>query len=140
MISTYRASKIFFVAPLGVLLFFPSFLAQAGCNSAFCPVNTQWEAQGTWAKPGVRADLRQEYIDLGQPRHNAENVKVGEISGDHDEVRTRNQNWLLDLGYTFSQQWGVSIRVPYVQREHDHIHNDDGEHIPEEWDTKESTF
>lgn len=115
-------------APLGI----PA-VAQAGCGSAFCGVNTHWDAQGLWDKPGLRADLRYEYIDQDQPRHGNDDVAVGEIHAHHDEVRTINRNTVLNLDYGFDAHWGISLTVPYVDRDHDHIHNHHGTPIPEAW-------
>lgn len=124
------------IAPL-MLSLMPLASAYAGCSSAFCPVNTQWEVQGAWTKPGARVDLRHEYIDQDQPRHGNDQVDLGEIKRHHDEVRTVNKNWLLDIGYTFSPQWGVSVMLPYIDRDHDHVHNHRGAKIPEAWDIQE---
>jgi hypothetical protein len=38
------------------------------------------------SRPGLRADLRFEYIDRDQPRSGTQNVAVGEIPRHHDEV------------------------------------------------------
>lgn len=108
-------------------------VAQAGCGTAFCGVNTNWDAQGQWNSPGLRADLRFEYIDQDQPRHGSDRVAVGEIPSHHDEVRTINRNWLLNLDYGFDAHWGVSLLVPYVNRDHDHIHHHQGNQFPEAW-------
>jgi len=42
--------------------------AGASCGTAFCMVNTNWNVQGVWTEPGLRLDLRFEYIDQDQPR------------------------------------------------------------------------
>ena len=31
--------------------------ASASCGSAFCTINTSWDAHGAWLEPGVRLDL-----------------------------------------------------------------------------------
>src|SRR5438270_604567 len=36
--------------------------AAASCGSAFCTINTSWDAHGAWLEPGARLDLRYEYI------------------------------------------------------------------------------
>lgn len=111
--------------------------AWASCGSAFCGVNTSWDAQGLWSQPGLRADLRFEYIDQDQPRHGSDEVAVGEIPAHHDEVETVNRNWLLNLDYGFDANWGVTLSIPYLDRDHDHIHNHHGTPIPEHWDFTE---
>jgi hypothetical protein len=111
--------------------------AAASCGSAFCTVNTSWDAHGAWRDPGWSLDLRYESIRQDQPRHGISDVDVGEIRRHHDEVLTRNRNLLGTLDYTFNQDWGVNLQVPIVDRSHEHIHNHMGGQIPESWDFTE---
>lgn len=107
--------------------------AGASCGAAFCTLNTAWEAQGVPTEPGLRFDLRFEYIDQDQPRAGRRKVAVGEISQHHDEVRTLNRNWIATLDYAPNDTWGVSVQLPFVQRDHSHIHNHMGTPLPEAW-------
>jgi hypothetical protein len=110
--------------------------ASAACGSAFCTVNTDWASQGEWTEPGGKLDFRYEFIKQEQPRHGAEAVGVGEVPGqEHDEVSTINRNYIGQFDYNFNAQWGMSISVPFVSRDHQHIHNDadTGEHELESW-------
>src|SRR6476659_8492683 len=100
-----------------------STVAEGSCGSAFCMVNTNWGVQGVWNEPGFRGDLRFEYIDQDQPRTGTQNVAVGEIPRHHDEVRTINRNLFATLDYGISEALGVSVILPWVDREHEHIHN-----------------
>jgi hypothetical protein len=63
-------------------------------------------------------------------------VAVGEIPQHHDEVSTVNRNWLPSLDYG-GRDWGVNLLFPYVERQHQHIHNHMGAQEPESWDFKE---
>jgi hypothetical protein len=107
--------------------------AIGSCGSAFCMVNTNWGVQGVWNEPGFRGDLRFEYIDQDQPRSGSRNVGVGEIPHDHDEVRTLNRNVFATLDYGISAALGVSVILPWVDREHEHIHNGEDGPEPESW-------
>lgn len=107
--------------------------AWASCGSAFCLVNTNWGAQGVWTEPGWRADLRYEYINQDQPRMGTQDVSVGQIPQHHDEVQTLNRNLFATLDYGFSDRWGVGLIIPWIDRDHDHVHNHRGEKIPESW-------
>jgi hypothetical protein len=107
--------------------------AIGSCGSAFCMVNTNWGVQGVWNEPGFRGDLRFEYIDQDQPRSGSRNVGVGEIPHDHDEVRTLNRNVFATLDYGISAALGVSVILPWVDREHEHVHNGDDGPEPESW-------
>ena len=107
--------------------------ADASCGSAFCFVNTNWSLQGVWTQPGPHFDLRYEYIDQDQPMAGSKKVSVGEIPRHHDEVSTLNQNTIATLDYGFSPEWGATIVVPVVSRDHEHIHNHRGEQLVEQW-------
>jgi hypothetical protein len=111
--------------------------AHASCGSAFCMVNTNWNTQGVWTEPGARFDLRYEYINQDQPRAGRDKVAVGEIPADHDEVQTVNRNYFATLDYGFNDSWGASLTLPVVDRQHRHIHHDEGEALEEAWDFTE---
>jgi hypothetical protein len=111
--------------------------ADASCGAAFCLVNTDWSVQGAWTEPGARFDLRYESIDLDQPRTGRDRIGVGEIPRHHDEVETRNRNVVGIVDWGFSPQWGVTVSVPYVDRDHTHIHNHHGEKLLETWSFRE---
>ncbi|MGZ5035197.1 MAG: transporter [Usitatibacter sp.] len=112
--------------------------ALASCGSAFCVVNTDWSAQGAWLEPGARFDLRYEAIDLDQPRAGTSNVAVGEIPRDHDEIETRNRNFVAGVDWSLAPDWGLSLSIPYVDREHRHNHhNEDGTVELETWSFRE---
>jgi hypothetical protein len=119
---------------LGTALCGVSSLAHASCGAAFCLVNTDWSSQGAWNEPGIRFDLRYETIDLDQPRAGRDRIAVGALPRHHDEVETRNRNWVAGLDWNFSQAWGASVTLPYVDRRHRHIHNHRGESLDERWD------
>jgi hypothetical protein len=108
--------------------------AIASCGSAFCTVNTSWDTHGAWTEPGARLDLRYEYVNQDQPMAGSNKVGVGEIHRHHDEVYTKNRNYLAALDYTINQDWAVNVLMPVVDREHLHIHNHMGAQIEERWD------
>ena len=68
--------------------------ASASCGSAFCTINTSWDAHGAWLEPGARLDLRYESIRQDQPRSGKTDVGVGQVPRHHDEVLTVNRNLL----------------------------------------------
>lgn len=122
---------------MGVFFLSGATAAHASCGSAFCNLNTQWDTQGTWTDPGLRLDVRGEYIDQDQPRAGRENVAVGQIPQHHDEVRSLNRNWIAALDYAGSGPWGYTLMIPYVDRNHVHIHNHHGAALIEEWNFTE---
>ncbi len=107
--------------------------AQASCGAAFCTLNTHWETQGAWTGPGMRADLRYEYINQDQPLAGRERISVGAVPHHHDEVKTLNRNLVTTLDYSVTPTWGVSLQAPWVDRLHKHIHNHLGGKLPETW-------
>ena len=107
--------------------------SRASCGAAFCLVNTDWSAQGYSSEAGARFDLRYEYIDLDQPRSGSDRVSVGQVPRHHDEVQTVNRNWVAGADWNFGNAWGASISIPYVDRDHTHIHNHQGGKIVEIW-------
>lgn len=106
--------------------------AAASCGASFCPLNTQWEVQGQGSGPGLRLDLRQEYIDQDQLRTGHTTVAVGQVPVHHDELETLNRNTLLGLDYG-GEGWGVNLTLPWVNRDHRHIHHHMGTDHLEQW-------
>ena len=122
---------------LGAVLCTAAAHAAASCGAAFCLVNTDWAAQGGFTDTGIRLDLRHETIDLDQPTAGTRRIGVGEIARHHDEVETKNRNWILGADWNFTPEWGVALTLPYVDREHLHIHNHRGERLAERWSFRE---
>src|SRR5712692_3927264 len=112
--------------------------ANASCGAAFCLINTDWSAQGAWVEPGARIDLRYETIDLDKPRSGRDRVAVGQIPREHDEVETKNRNWVATIDWNAAPGWGFSLLIPYVDRNHFHLHNNEnGSQEPERWTFRE---
>jgi hypothetical protein len=110
--------------------------AHASCGSAFCVTNTNWDTHGAWSEPGLRLDLRYESIHQDRLQEGRRKVAVGEVPRDHDEIETKNQNWVAGVDYTINADWGVNVTLPLVKRHHFHVQNDPdtGEQTPETWD------
>lgn len=99
--------------------------AEANCGGAFCSLNTDSGVQGSWNKTGVRLDVRAEFIDLDQLRHGTDKVGPSGEVDEHDEVRTLNRNIIGTLDWNINQNWGLTLRAPFVDRSHKHIFNAD---------------
>jgi len=112
---------------IAVAMMLPAYAAQASCGGAFCSLNTNWDVQGIWSKPGIRLDLRAEFIDMDQLREGSSRTSAAGIVDTHDEKRTINRNYIATLDWSIDPQWGVTLRVPLADRSHSHVHNaDDG--------------
>lgn len=120
-----------FLTPLALVFAAP---VAASCGATFCTVNTDWNAQGTWSGAGARLDLRYEFVDQDRPMAGRDRVAVGEIPGHHDEVSTLNRNLVLGFNYTTQAGWGINVQVPWVSRDHYHIHHHHGAQIDDRWD------
>src|SRR5664279_1556363 len=107
--------------------------AQASCGGAFCNLSTDWDVQGMTSKPGIRLDIRVEFIDLDQLRHGTDKAQPAGVLNEHDEVRTLNRNLMTTLDWNINPQWGLTLKLPMVDRAHEHIHNDVGGPELEKW-------
>jgi hypothetical protein len=125
------------LALAGAALCALSYQAHASCGAAFCLVNTDWSVQGEYVESGARFDLRYEFIDLDQPRNGRDRVAVGQIPRHHDEVETRNNNVVGSVDWALAPRWGLSLAIPFVDRDHRHIHNHQGEQLVETWSFRE---
>lgn len=97
--------------------------ASANCGSAFCSINTNTETQLDSQNLGSSVNLRYEFVDLDQPREGKNKVGArGEPEG-HDEIETTNHNLVLGFDYAFDQHWAIGVQLPFLKREHTHIHN-----------------
>ncbi|HEV8632001.1 MAG TPA: hypothetical protein VGV61_16925 [Thermoanaerobaculia bacterium] len=121
---------LFCVLPLLVALAAARPLA-ASCGSALCPIDTHalnLPETGGWA-----LDLSFQYIDQDQPRIGTRDAHVGELSSEHDEVRTINRTATAALRHAFSDGLHVGVVVPWVSRFHEHIEESvEGQSFPGE--------
>jgi hypothetical protein len=92
--------------------------AYESCGSATCTLNTDWD-QGILNSPGLAMDLRYEYIDQQQLREGSLKTSVG--AGEAVETRTVNRVLRAALDYTFDENWGGTVNLPLLNREHTHI-------------------
>ncbi len=99
--------------------------ANASCGGAFCSLNTDSGVQGSWLKTGFRLDVRAEFINLDQLRHGTDKVGPAGDVNEHDEIRTLNRNVVTTLDWNINQDWGLTLRAPFVNRAHQHIFNAD---------------
>jgi hypothetical protein len=92
------------------------------CSSCGCTLTTDWAAQGFGSvSPGLRADLRFDYLDQDQLRSGTKAVDRASqaIPNDRElQQRTRNLNYSLFLDYTANADWGVNLQLPYFDRYH----------------------
>ncbi|HJW02906.1 MAG TPA: hypothetical protein VJ548_06460 [Azospira sp.] len=113
--------------------------AQASCGSSFCVLNTSWDTQGVQSQPGqATLDLRYEYVRQDQLWRGSSHISADQDNTDALEKRTINRNLITSLDYTFNDRWGMSVALPVVSRQHDHIADPTGEATPESWNFSRS--
>jgi outer membrane protein W len=96
------------------------------CASCGCTLSSDWESQGFTTHPGLKVDIRYDYLNQNQLRHDTGTVSAANASqmvtstGDPQEVEkyTRNNYVTLGLDYTFNADWGINVQLPYINRSH----------------------
>jgi hypothetical protein len=82
-----------------------------------------------WDESMLSFEISGQYSDQDQPRVGTHDATVGAIPSDHDEVRTVNRVTTGRVSYRPAAPWSFSASLPYVNRTHEHIHNNLG--VPE---------
>lgn len=119
------------VLGIGVMLF--SLAAHASCGSASCSLATHIDGLGLTTNNGWQMDLRYEYIKQHQLRSGTQKTDPAFVDGEHTEMYTTNKNLVATLDYSSANRWGISLQLPYVQREHYHIFDNAGSLEDETW-------
>jgi hypothetical protein len=106
-------------AALAAALSFPA-LALA-CSSCGCTLNSDWTSQGFKSGGGFSVDLRHDYFMQNDLRSGTGRVDRGAIAFPTDQEiqqTTGNHNTTLTLDQGFAGDWGLSLLVPYLLRDH----------------------
>lgn len=118
-------SKAATALPLALLLFALPITAQA-CATCGCSLSTD-AATGYSAQAGWRLNLDYTYIDQNQLRSGGGTASPEQVvnqpsnpslGGGEIEHGTTNEYVNLTAAYRFNADWGVSLLVPYVKRDH----------------------
>ncbi len=95
------------------------------CSSCGCTLSSDWDTQGLSTNAGLRIDLRYDYIDQNQLRHDsgtasADAVAKAQAAGTLGETEqyTKNRYYTLGIDYSGGRTWGVNVQLPYVDRSH----------------------
>ncbi len=96
------------------------------CASCGCTLSSDWESQGFTTQPGLKVDIRQDYLNQDQLRHDSGRISAANASamatgsGDPQEVEkyTRNNYLTVGLDYTLNADWGLNVQLPYINRNH----------------------
>ena len=95
------------------------------CASCGCTLSSDWEYQQITYKPGLKIDLRYDYLDQNQLRSGTGTITPSAASkivnnGNPQEVEkfTENNYLTLAVDYSNSRNWGVNVQLPYILRRH----------------------
>jgi hypothetical protein len=100
------------------------------CGAADCPLNRhQYLGAGS-----LRLGLSYDYINQDGIRVGTTPSPVGAIRGQHDEVQTINEKTTLQAELGLLDQLSIGVELPFVHREHTHIHHDATQDVWERWD------
>jgi len=99
-------------------VFSTSALACAGCG---CSLSSDWDSQGFVSKPGIRIDLRYDFLDQKQLRSGGSKISASSLIDSNKEIEKITTNHYVTAGidYTPNQDWGVNVQLPYIDRYHE---------------------
>ncbi|MGB2868095.1 MAG: hypothetical protein WBD36_06580 [Bacteroidota bacterium] len=118
----------FFKFSILIILLIPQMLV-SNCGSASCPLNNyRYLHAGLFQIGFTREYINQDQIYLGSQRS-----FVGAIPYHHDEVQTINDRSIVQMQLGFSDRLGLGLDIPFVSRQHSHIHHHQGEDLWESW-------
>jgi len=101
--------------------------AAFACSSCGCTLSSDWDSQGYAATPGLKLDLRYDYLNQSELRSGTGEVDRSSIPLPSDrEIEQGTQNRYTTLGIDYGQgDWGVNVQIPYIYRTHTTIAEDD---------------
>jgi len=97
--------------------------ARASCGSASCPLNNHLYLQAGF----FNIMYSHEYINQNRLFIGSSLSFFGAIPEEHDEVQTINQRDVLSLQFGLADRVGLEVSVPFITRQHSHIHHADGQ-------------
>jgi hypothetical protein len=99
------------------------------CGSENCPLyHFHYNATG-----GLHLRLYNEYINQDKIYVGTNLSAIGAVPEDHDEVSTLNSITAIQLQYGINTRFDIGFILPYIHREHNHIHHEDGADNWENW-------
>lgn len=105
-------------------------LGAQACSSCGCSLSSDWSSQGYTAGEGFRVDVRYDYFNQNQLRSGSRSFDRGSVSLPSErelQEKTINRNLLLTLDYSPNADWGVNVQLPYFNRYHTTVAEDDTE-------------
>ena len=112
---------------LSVIVIISLFLAVdvMACASCGCSLSTDWQNLEYSYKPGLKLDMRYDFLDQNQLRSGTGTIspiaasQIVNANGRQEvEKYTRNNYLTLGIDYSTNPDWGINLQVPYVIRDH----------------------
>ncbi|TAK91286.1 MAG: hypothetical protein EPO06_05925 [Burkholderiaceae bacterium] len=119
-----KYARQFFIHTVFATAFISLAPAALACSSCGCTLSADWDSQGYSVTPGLRIDLRYDYLDQSQLRSGKGSIDRGSIGLPADreiEQDTKNQYTTLGLDYSANRDWGFNLQIPYIHRTHSTI-------------------
>jgi len=95
------------------------------CASCGCTLSSDWSNQQFAYSPGLRLDVRWDYLDQNQLRSGTGTISPAAASqimnnGSPQEVEkyTTNNYFTLGIDYSKTPDWGVNVQLPFIDRSH----------------------
>lgn len=103
--------------------------AFSSCGSENCPLyHFNYNSHG-----GLHLRLYSEYINQDKIYVGSTLSSVGALPEEHDEVSTLNLITAFQLQYGLSDRLDIGFTLPFIHREHSHIHHEDEQAQLENW-------
>ena len=100
------------------------------CSACGCSLTSDWVGEGLTGQPGLRAELRYDYLPQTDLRTRGHRVGPDETALPNEreiERYTRNHYVTASLDYMPNAKWGVTVQLPYILRPHDTVAEGDTE-------------
>lgn len=88
------------------------------CASCGCSLSSDWGSQGLSSEPGLRMDVRLDYLNQNEVRSGTSKVGSWPVAGHEQELYTKNTYLTAAFDYGFNENWGVNVQIPYIVRDH----------------------
>lgn len=113
------------VSILAAIMLLLSPVAASACSSCGCSLNTDWQNLVYANKPGLKIDIRYDYLDQNQLRSDSGLIspfiasqRVNYNGNQEIEKYTRNHYLTLGIDYSPNRDWGINLQAPYIIRSH----------------------
>ena len=112
-----KAKKATKAIAVGIFAIFPA-SAVLACASCGCSLSSDWDSQGVSFSPGLKLDLRYDFLNQNQYRNGTKSVTYDPSTHAENELYTKTQYFTAGIDYSFANAWGVNVQLPWIDRQH----------------------